>query len=68
MDIKQGTEFDAALDAARTTLATAGFAIDYIEARHAESLAPVTSRAGGPVRLLAAAVLGKTRLIDNIAV
>jgi pantoate--beta-alanine ligase len=68
MDIKQGTEFDAALDAARTTLATAGFAIDYIEARHAESLAPVTSLAEGPVRLLAAAKLGKTRLIDNIAV
>jgi pantoate--beta-alanine ligase len=68
MEIKQGTGFDAALDAARSTLAAAGFAIDYIEARHAETLATVTSPGEGPIRLLAAVKLGKTRLIDNIAV
>ncbi len=43
----------------------AGFILDYFEARHAESLAPVASRADGPIRLLVAARLGRTRLIDN---
>jgi pantoate--beta-alanine ligase len=46
----------------------AGFVLDYFEARHAESLAPVASRAEGPIRLLVAARLGTTRLIDNWAV
>ena len=54
--------------AARASIAAAGFAIDYVEARHAETLRPLSSRADGPIRLLAAAKLGKTRLIDNIAV
>jgi pantoate--beta-alanine ligase len=49
-------------------LAADGFAVDYVEARHAETLAPVASAAAGPIRLLAAARLGKTRLIDNLAV
>lgn len=44
-----------------------GFRIDYFEARHAASLAPAT-HAREPIRLLAAAWLGRTRLIDNIAV
>ncbi len=67
-DIRQGVAIDAATGAARTALAAAGFAVDYVEARHAETLAPVASRDEGPLRLLAAAKLGKTRLIDNIAV
>jgi pantoate--beta-alanine ligase len=46
----------------------AGFALDYLEARHAESLARAETLADGPLRLLVAARLGKTRLIDNIAV
>jgi pantoate--beta-alanine ligase len=46
----------------------AGFAVDYFEARHAESLRRVETRDDGPLRLLVAARLGKTRLIDNIAV
>jgi pantoate--beta-alanine ligase len=46
----------------------AGFAVDYFEARHAESLARAETLADGPLRLLVAARLGKTRLIDNIAV
>jgi pantoate--beta-alanine ligase len=56
--------------AARSRLAGAGFKrIDYVEARGPDDL----SRLGpgpieGPARLLAAAVLGKARLIDNIAV
>jgi pantoate--beta-alanine ligase len=46
----------------------AGFAVDYLEARHAESLARAETIADGPLRLLVAARLGKTRLIDNVAV
>jgi pantoate--beta-alanine ligase len=65
-EINEGIMIETALDTARATIAAAGFAMDYFEARHAESLAPVTSRIDGPVRLLAAAKLGKTRLIDNI--
>jgi len=52
----------------RKTLDQAGFALDYLEARHAETLAPAASAAERPMRLLVAARLGKTRLIDNIGV
>jgi pantoate--beta-alanine ligase len=46
----------------------AGFAVDYFEARNAETLARAEIVADGPLRLLVAARLGKTRLIDNVAV
>ena len=46
----------------------AGFALDYLEARHAETLAPVASATDGPIRLLVAARIGSTRLIDNVGV
>jgi pantoate--beta-alanine ligase len=49
-------------------IAQAGFVVDYIEARQAETLAPATSLAELPLRLLVAARIGKTRLIDNVAV
>jgi pantoate--beta-alanine ligase len=49
-------------------IASAGFAVDYFETRHAETLAPVTSIKDGPLRILVAAKIGTTRLIDNIAV
>jgi pantoate--beta-alanine ligase len=45
----------------------AGFAVDYLEARHGETLARAETLADGPLRLLVAARLGKTRLIDNVA-
>ena len=47
-------------------LLAAGFArVDYVELRCADTLAPL-ERLAGPARLLAAAWLGKARLIDNI--
>jgi pantoate--beta-alanine ligase len=49
-------------------LTRGGFAVDYLEGRHAETLAPIGTAAEGPVRLLVAARLGRTRLIDNIGV
>ena len=45
----------------------ARFAVDYFEARHAETLRRVETVDDGPLRLLVAARLGMTRLIDNIA-
>jgi pantoate--beta-alanine ligase len=45
----------------------AGFAVDYFEARNAETLGRAETANDGPLRLLGAARLGKTRLIDNIA-
>jgi pantoate--beta-alanine ligase len=46
----------------------AGFTIDYFEARHAETLLPIASAKDGPIRILVAAKIGNTRLIDNISV
>jgi pantoate--beta-alanine ligase len=46
----------------------AGFAVDYLEARNAQTLARAETVADGPLRLLVAARLGKTRLIDSVAV
>jgi pantoate--beta-alanine ligase len=57
-----------AIAKAKEALARAGFApVDYVELRDAETLAPVES-AERPARLLAAAWLGTTRLIDNLPV
>ncbi|MFY9627858.1 MAG: pantoate--beta-alanine ligase [Methylocystis sp.] len=66
--MKQGASIEAALETARAALVEAGFAIDYLEARQGQTLARVASLRDGPLRLLAAAKLGVTRLIDNIAV
>tara|TARA_R110000787_G_scaffold226512_3_gene334284 strand:+ start:46713 stop:47546 length:834 start_codon:yes stop_codon:yes gene_type:complete len=57
---------EACADASQE-LDQAGFSsIDYIAVRDAETLE--TPAAGRPLRVLAAAWLGKTRLIDNVAV
>ena len=64
--IEKGEDAEAALATARASLEAAGFEIDYVELADAETLgAPV---AGKPRRLLAAARIGGTRLIDNIPV
>lgn len=66
--IRAGEEIAAALAAGEEMIRSAGFALDYLEARHAETLAPIASLGEGPIRMLVAAKLGTTRLIDNIAV
>lgn len=66
--LRAGTELEAALADGSAAIANAGFAIDYFEARHADTLAPVHSLKDGPVRLLLAAKIGRTRLIDNMQV
>jgi pantoate--beta-alanine ligase len=66
--IKAGETIDAVLADGRDELARKGFALDYLEARHALTLEPIGSAKDGPVRLLVAAKLGTTRLIDNVGV
>jgi len=66
--IKKGDAIGPVLDVARIEIDLAGFSLDYLEARHALTLAPIASRKDGPIRLLVAAKMGKTRLIDNIGV
>ena len=66
--LKAGEEIVPAMAAGAEIIAATGFALDYFEVRHAETLAPVASMDEGPLRILVAARLGKTRLIDNIAV
>jgi pantoate--beta-alanine ligase len=66
--IRKGAPVGPTLERGRRTLKAAGFKLDYFEARHAETLAPVTAARNGPLRLLVAARIGNTRLIDNVAV
>jgi pantoate--beta-alanine ligase len=65
---RDGKSISRSCTSARKRLEKAGFKPDYVEARAAESLAPVKTLGETEIRLLAAAWLGKTRLIDNIAV
>jgi len=66
--ITDGGDVEAALAQARETLAAAGFETDYVALADAETLQPATVYEAGKLRLLAAAKLGATRLIDNIAI
>ena len=66
--IRSGMPVADSLAQAKERLTAAGFArIDYVALVNALTLEPL-DRAGGPMRLIAAAVIGRTRLIDNIAV
>lgn len=63
----KGGPINRAIETAKEDLLKLGFAkIDYIEVRDAETLAPFDPASGRPGRVLAAAWLGKTRLIDNV--
>jgi len=64
--LRAGAELEGTLADGRAAIAAAGFTIDYFEARNAETLAPIASFKDGPVRLLVAAKIGRTRLIDNM--
>jgi pantoate--beta-alanine ligase len=66
--ISSGLLVSDALAAAKARLTRAGFSrIDYVALVNALTLEPL-EQAGGPMRLIAAALIGRTRLIDNIAV
>jgi pantoate--beta-alanine ligase len=66
--ILQGHPLDRVMADGGLLLTSEGFVLDYLEARNAETLEPVSSAKQGPLRLLVAARLGTTRLIDNIPV
>jgi pantoate--beta-alanine ligase len=66
--LAKGAEVEETTAAARASLEAAGFNVDYVEARHAETLAPLGVEDDAPARVLAAARLGSVRLIDNVAV
>ncbi len=63
----EGAAAEAVCAAIAARLVEAGFrAVDYVELRDAEGLRPLCRFDGRPARLLAAAFLGTTRLIDNL--
>src|SRR3954454_2764646 len=66
--LRGGDNLGAAMAGGAELITAAGFALDYFEARHAQTLAPIESIKDGPVRLLVAAKIGNTRLIDNVGV
>ena len=66
--LRNGDDVKAAMAGGAKLVADAGFKLDYFEVRHAETLAPIASAKDGPMRILVAAIIGKTRLIDNVAV
>jgi pantoate--beta-alanine ligase len=66
--LRAGDDLAAAMAAGAGLITGAGFALDYFEARHAKTLAPLSSVRDGPIRILVAARLGNTRLIDNVGV
>ena len=66
--ILDGTPVSIVLDTARKSLVEAGFSrIDYFALVDAATLEPLDA-AKGDMRLIAAAVIGTTRLIDNLAI
>lgn len=67
--ILSGGDVALILSDAQKAILAAGFAnVDYFALADAQTLAPVSALTGRPLRLLAAAKIGKTRLIDNLAV
>ncbi len=67
--IEGGAQVSAELLALHRALTEGGFAsVDYVELCDAESLTPLGQLGDRPARLLIAARIGGTRLIDNMAV
>ncbi|MDD3445260.1 MAG: pantoate--beta-alanine ligase [Zavarzinia sp.] len=66
--LRTGADAAPLLDAGRTRLLKAGFSeVQYLDLACATTLAPL-EKADRPARLLVAAKVGATRLIDNVAV
>lgn len=66
--IREGEAIAPILARGRAEIEAAGFKLDYLEARNADTLAKPSGTKGEPLRLLVAARIGKTRLIDNVGV
>jgi pantoate--beta-alanine ligase len=66
--LRAGDDAGTAVAEGAASITKVGFSLDYLEVRNAATLAPIGSLKDGPMRILVAAKLGSTRLIDNIAV
>ena len=67
--VSKGADVQSSLVNAKRKLFSAGFAaVDYVDVRAVETLEPYAASPGAKLRVLAAVRLGKTRLIDNVAV
>ncbi len=66
--LRAGDDIAAVMAGGAEMITAAGFVLDYFEVRHAKTLAPTAATKEEPARILVAAKLGTTRLIDNIAV
>lgn len=64
---RTGAPTGPAIAEGAATLEEAGFRVQYLAVCDAHTLAPL-DRVQGPARVLVAAYLGRTRLIDNVAV
>ena len=64
--LANGEGCDAVASAGRFKLEGKGFRVDYVAVRDPETLAPLFGPIRGPARVMAAAFLGTTRLIDNV--
>jgi pantoate--beta-alanine ligase len=64
--LANGEGCDAATSAGRFKLEGRGFRVDYVAVRDPETLAPLFGPIRGPARVMGAAFLGATRLIDNV--
>ncbi|MEZ5922420.1 MAG: pantoate--beta-alanine ligase [Parvularculaceae bacterium] len=66
-ELEHGAIVESVIDKGRANLAAAGFSnIDYLEVRAIDNLTPVSAGSvTKPARIFVAAILGKTRLIDN---
>jgi pantoate--beta-alanine ligase len=66
--IRAGAPVDKTLNQGRAQLSEASFAVDYLELADAATLVPIRTFTASPARLLAAARIGTTRLIDNMGI
>jgi pantoate--beta-alanine ligase len=67
--VREGVSIARVEQEATAALLADGFAsVDYVAVRDADTLSPLAAATDRPMRILAAAWLGRTRLIDNMAV
>ena len=69
VNVSTGTPVEVVESDATAALRAAGFGtVDYVAVRRAEDLATFEGAVDAPARILAAAWLGRTRLIDNLPI